>query len=140
MARDVGFVSQSCLEHAYHRVLWEAFAKDKTFLYFPSESFMSVARFASVFRQLADKYGFEHVDAVTAESSGEEDALALLKEESLCFYLLDFFQLNEVCGQLLLANDENVQYSTVQYSAVSLPRLRLRWTECSSSTTSICVL
>ena len=84
--RDVGIVSQSCLEHAYHRIAWEAVAKDKTFLYVPSESFMSVARFASVSRQLADKYGFEHVDAVTAESSEEEDALALLDEESLCFF------------------------------------------------------
>ena len=44
---------------------------------------MSVARFASVFRQLADKYGFEHVDAVTAESSEEEDVLALLDDISI---------------------------------------------------------
>ena len=107
LSKDVSIIAQSCLDHAYHRILWEAAAKDKTFLY-PSESYISVARFVSVFTQIADKYGFKNVSVLTAESTEEEDTLAMLNDESLCFYLLDFFQLNEICGQLLLASDENV--------------------------------
>lgn len=101
----VGIIHQ-CLLHAGCRIEWEtAFIQRRVFRYSPS---MFKGLPPHHVERLIQKYGFRSIQDAGRDPEVEEGALQMLNADHLVWFLVDYFQLNEMATYAILTIDDSL--------------------------------